>query len=299
MLKNTLLLLFTAITLTSFAQSQEQFVPIADAKKHKVIAVTELFQNYDEAGNIIPNNHKSFIEQYNSQGYLKMRINFNPNNTKRNSYSFHYNNKHQIDGVIIKNGKDIIVDKHTIRYNKKGLVTKEEGLATGNQYVITYKYNENEKLIKKEKKDKSGKTISQKDFKYNNENKIIKEIYIGKKTYTTAYNYNKKGEQIKISYSVDTTVNYTLKYTYTDKGEINTEEKYDQIHRIIYRITYHYAENNKATKVEQQYSQLMGGYYKKWEYIYNEHEHIKQIKMYNFTDKVPVSITKYIYKEKK
>lgn len=277
--------------------SQKPSLTKGTVQKHKIATVTELFQRYDEKGMLIPENHKSFIELYNKNGTLSKRIIFTPNNKKKETHTFHYNRKGLLDGTITKDPLDKIIDKHSTKYNTNGLVVLEKGLTTGNEYTLEYSYNKNKQLVSRIKKDISKNVLTTKTFTYTPEGKVKTESFKNKTHYLKTFEYNTKGQKTKETFHKDSIVNYTLEFVYTPEGKILTEEKYDEIGRPIYRMSFTYTTNGKVSTIEQQYGQVMGGYFKKWRYYYNEDNNISEIKVYDIDTTAPVMVTKYIYKK--
>ncbi len=266
-------------------------------QNYKIKSATELFQRYDENGIIIPSNHKSFIELYNTNGTLKKRITFRPNNTLKQTQLFHYNRKGLRDGTIVKNSASEIIDKHTSKYNSNGVIQEEIGIIKGNQYNISYTYDNKKRLIKRIKKDDDENIVNSKVLTYNMIGKVNTILFESSNKYLTIFEYNTQGQKITETFLKDSIVNYTLEFTYTQDGKVLTEGKYDEIGRLIYDMSFAYTDKEKVSIIEQQYGQVMGGYYKKWYYYYNQDNNVDKIKVYDIDDTSPVMITKYLYKK--
>lgn len=264
----------------------------AEVKKDKVNTVVEMWYRYDVDGNMIPQGSKSIFERYDRNGNRQQLIKYIPGKGIDQNFIFKYSKKGDLIGETVTDGEEKLIDQKKYDY-KKGLVSYINGSAPDNIYKIHNLYQDT--LLTESVKKKNDKIISSKTFIYNNQNLLEKEIYTSGKVYTTIYEYNDLRQKTSETRFIDTSLNYTLNYSYDEKGRLKSEEKVDPLKRSLSTLIYNYDQSNRVKTISQ-HSNYLASIHKKWVYQYDGKGNIEKITMYDAEESIPVSVTKYIYR---
>ena len=133
--------------------------------------------------------------------------------------------KYDVEGLLLQmiyKRNDEVKEKNTYKYDIEGNLIKETLVDEDYTNEYTYKYNADDRLVKKTHKedDYTITTSETTSFTYNDNGKLIKEVYktSDNYSYSTAYSYNSKGQLAKEIQTFSDGDKQTVTYSYDSNG---------------------------------------------------------------------------------
>ncbi len=243
----TILSLLTLVSVSVFSQ-EITFDSAAENLKANVKSIDYKSYKVRKDGS----EHLKYFKRYqfDRRGHLVEKINFGYDNQPDSRELYKYQNLHLTEVNVLKStGKK---DK-TTRYDydntgKLRRITKTN-YSGDVEYEILYEYDTRGRLIKKEKNIPSISYTLTESFVYNND--IPKPVIKHKKTRIGStketYKYDEQNRLIeKSEYNAVGELYNTIKYSYNEKGDKISLDKYDDKGNKTYWETYVYQYDDKG-----------------------------------------------------
>ena len=263
----------------------------------KIESITLMGHKYDIEGVEDPKAKKKTHEIYDEKGRLKMAITYNRIGIENKTFN-KYDSKNRLSAAIIKDGEEKVIDQFKLKYNKDDKIAEKKGSRDGNDYVVSYEYNNEGKLISKIKTNGVGGVIWRDDYEYDDRGNQIREKHSGNQAYETKFTYDANNRMTSSQAFQDTIPGYKYLYTYNDSGKKIKEEQFDGRGNNLNTYTYSYNAAGDVSSINL-YSDYLGYLSQKWTYKYDGKGNVLEIKIFDTEEGLPVFTSKYIYRFRK
>lgn len=291
---NFFLLFITSLTVIGQSTAEKDRQRILTSK---IESITLMGHKYDIEGVEDPKAKKKTHEIYDEKGRLKMAITYNRIGIEDKTIN-KYDSKNRLSAAIVKDGDDAVIDQFKLKYNKDNKIVEKKGSRQGNDYVITFKYDDEGKLISKIKTNGVGGVIWKDEYLYDARGNKISEEHSGIESYETKFSYDANNRLICSQAFQDTVPGYKYLYAYNGGGKKIKEEQFDSRGNNLNTYTYSYNTAGDVSSINL-YSDYLGYLSQKWTYKYDGKGNVLEIKIFDTEEGLPVFTSKYIYRFRK